>query len=224
MKKLYLTACLCLIATGCSKEPDTQAPAAATAPAIKIDRLEPSYTTAATAFKARPDGTSQLVVFGTVEYGATVFWNDQPMASSGGGKAGFVVGTIPANLVQMAGTAKVTVHNGNAVSNPLDFTIYGKTGPAPQITTLSPTGAIAGKGFSIQPNGDSALGVPGVGFLPGVSLVVDGKPMSTVFGHDNFVSAVIPKALVAAAGAHEVWVENPDKKISNKIEFRITAN
>ncbi len=40
----------------------------------------------------------------------------------------------------------------------------------------------------------------GVGFLPGVSMVVDGKPMNTVFGHDDFLSTVIPKGLVAKAG------------------------
>jgi hypothetical protein len=213
---------VCLIASGCSKgPPETEAPAP---PPVQIDRLEPSYTSAATAFKALPDGTSQLVVFGSMAYGATVLWNGQPMASSGGGKAGFVLGVIQANLIQMAGTAKVTVRSDGAISNPLDFTIYGKTGPPPQITALSPAGAAAGKGFSVQPGGDSALGVAGVAFLPGLSVVVDGKPMATVFGHDNFVSAVIPSALVAKAGAHQVWVANPDKKISNKIEFKVTAN
>jgi hypothetical protein len=220
VRKLYLTACLCLIAIGCSKGPETQA----TAPPIEIKGMEPSYTSAGTAFKALADGTSQLVVFGSVPDGSTVLWNDQPMATNGGGKGVFVVGVIPANLFQTAGTAKVTVRSGTTVSNALDFTIYGKTGPAPQVSAMSPTQAVAGKGFSVQPNGDSALGVSGVGFLPGVSMVVDGKAMSTVFGHDNFVSAVIPKALVAKTGVHQVWAENPDKKISNKIEFRITAN
>jgi hypothetical protein len=134
------------------------------------------------------------------------------------------VGVIPANLILMAGTAKVTVSNGNMVSNPLDFTIYGKTGPAPQISAVSPTGAVAGRGFNVQPSGDSAVGVAGAAFLPGLNVVVDGKPMNTVFGRDNFISAVIPSALIARAGAHQIWVANPDKKISNKIQFQVTAN
>lgn len=221
MTKLYLTACLCLIASGCSKGPEPGTPATATAPAVQIDRLEPSYTAAGTAFKALADGTSQLVVFGSVPDGSAVLWNDQPMPSSGGGKGGFVVGVIPANLIQMAGTARVTVRSGSTTSNALDFTIYGKTGPVPQITALAPTEALAGKGFGVQPNGDSALGIRGVGFLPGVSMVVDGKPMNTVFGHDDFLSTVIPKGLVAKAGTHQVWAKNPDKKISNKVEFKV---
>jgi hypothetical protein len=225
VRKRSLAACLCVIASACSKgPPETQASQENAPPPVQIDRLEPSYTSAATAFKALPDGTSQLVVFGSMAYGATVLWNDRPMASSGGGKAGFVLGVIPADLIQTTGTAKVTVHSGSTVSNPLDFTIYGTSGPAPQITALSPTGAVAGQGFNVQPGGDSALGVTGVGFLPGLSLVVDGKPMNTVFGHDNFVSAVIAGAVIAKAGAHQVWVANPDKKVSSKVEFKVTAN
>lgn len=229
MRSLYLTACLCLIASGCSKgPPDTQATQATQAtapPPVDIKSLEPNNTSVATPFKALPDGTSQLVVFGSMPYGATVLWNGQPVESRGGGKAGFVQGVIPANLIQMAGMVKITVRDGSVVSNPLDFTIYGKTGPAPQIGALDPAGAIVGRGFNVQPGGDSALGVTGVGFLPGVSLVVDGKPLNTtVFGHDNFISATIPAALVAKAGAHQVWVANPDKKISNKVEFKVSAN
>lgn len=212
-----------LIASGCAKgPPEPQAPAPVP---VKIDHLEPSYTSAATAFKTLPDGTSQLVVFGSMSYGATVLWNGQPVVSKGGGKAGFVLGIIPANLIPSEGTVKITVRDGSMVSNALDFTVYAKTGPAPQITGLSPAGAIAGRGFNVQPGGDSALGVTGVGFLPGVSLVIDGKPLSTtVFGHDNFISATIPSALVAKAGVHQVWVANPDKKISNKVEFKVSAN
>lgn len=224
MRKLYLTACLCLIASGCSKgPPETQATQENAPPPVRIDHLEPSYTSVSTPFKALADGTSQLVVFGTMSYGATVLWNDQPVVSRGGSKAGFVLGVIPENLVQMAGTAKITVRDGSMVSNPLDFTIYGKTGPAAQVTAVSPAGAIAGQGFNVQPGGESALGVTGVGFLPGLSIMVDGKPMNTVFGHDNFLSVELPAAFVAKAGSHQIWVANPDKKISNKIEFKVTA-
>jgi hypothetical protein len=226
VRRLYLTACLCLLVGGCSKgPPDTQAIQENAPPHVHIDQLEPSYTSVATAFKALPDGTSQLVVFGSMSYGATVLWNGQPVESRGGGKAGFVLGLIPATLIPMVGTARVTVRDGDMVSNPLDFTIYGKTGPAPRINALAPAGAVAGQGFNVQPSGDSAVGVTGVGFLPGLSVVMDGKPMNaTVFGHDNFISASIPSALIAKAGAHQVWVANPDKKISNKVEFKVTAN
>ena len=160
------------------------------------------------------------MVFGTaIPYGATVLWNDQPIPSSGGGK--FVSGVIAPNLYQTVGTAKVTVRSGDLVSNPLEFKIYGKTGSAPQITVLAPASAAVGKAFNVQPGGDSALGIAGTGFLPGASLVVDGKKMNTVFGRDTLLSAVIPASLVAHAGSYEVSVTNPDGKTSNKVTFKV---
>jgi hypothetical protein len=228
VRKIYLPgvcACLCLIVSGCGKDeaPSTAAPASATvasAPAITIDRLEPSSTAETKAFHARPDGQSAIVVFGTaIPYGATVLWNDQPVPSSGGGS--FVSGVIAPNLYQTAGAAKVTVRSGNLVSNALEFKTYGKTGSAPQITILAPASAAVGKGFNLQPGGDSALGIAGTDFLPGASLVIDGKKMETVFGRDTLMSAVIPVSLVAHAGSHEVWVTNPDGKTSNKVTFKV---
>jgi hypothetical protein len=228
VQKLYLPlacACLCLIASGCGKDeaPSTPAPSSATvAPvaSITIDRLEPSSTAEAKAFHARPDGQSAIVVFGAgIPGGATVLWNDQPVPSSGGGT--FVSGVIAPSLYATAGTAKVTVRSGDLVSNALEFKIYGKTGPTPQITVLAPAGADVGKGFNVQPGGDSALGIAGTDFLPGASLVVDGKKMNTVFGRDSLLSAVIPASLLAQAGSHQIWVANPDGKMSNKVTFKV---
>ena len=63
------------------------------------------------------------------------------------------------------------------------------------------------------------MGVVGTGFLPDCSVVVDGKKTKTVFGRDNFVSALIPKNLVAHTGTHQVWVANTDGKTSNKFQL-----
>jgi hypothetical protein len=80
---------------------------------------------------------------------------------------------------------------------------------------------VAGKGFNRQPDGGSALGVTGAGFIPGARVVFGGKEMSTAFTRGNLLSASIPAALAARAGTSEVWVTNPDGKASNKIVFNI---
>jgi len=153
-----------------------------------------------------------------------VLWNDQPVESRGGGKAGFVLGVIPVSLVQMAGTAKITVRDGSMVSNALDFTIYGKPAPrrkSPSYLRLGPLPGAASTCSRRRLGGGCDWGW----FPSGFDLVVDGKPLNTtVFRHDTFISATIPSALVAKAGAHRIWVANPDKKISNKVEFKVTAN
>ena len=213
---------LCLIAAGCSSE-QSAPPAPAS---ISIERLEPNSTAEAKAFHARPDGQSVLVVFGTsIPSGASVLWNDQPMASSGGGSAGFVQAVIPGNLVQKAGTAKITVRSGETVSNPLDFTVFGTTGPAPAISSIDPAGTVAGKGFHAQPSGDSALGIVGTDFLPGVSVLVDGQKINTVYRQPlYFISAQLPAShIVRQAAPHQIWVVNPDGKTSNKVAFNVAA-
>jgi hypothetical protein len=185
---------------------------------LKIESLEPNSTAEAKAFHVRPDGQAAMVVFGTdIPGDAAILWNGQPLQSSGGGNALF--GVVPQSLYQTAGTAKISVRSGDTTSNSLDFTIYGKSGPAPQIVAISPDTAAAGQGFNLQPGGDSALGVVGTGFLPDCSVVVDGKNTKTVFGRDSFISAVIPKNLVAHTGKHQVWVANADSKTSNKVQL-----
>jgi hypothetical protein len=108
-------------------------------------------------------------------------------------------------------------------SNALEFTIYDKTGPEPTISQLYPGTAIAGKGFNIQPDGRSAMGVAGEHFLPGVTLVGDGQKLKTVFGYGTGIRAVVPEILIASAGRHRIWAVNPDGKISNKVDFLVSS-
>ncbi len=86
---------------------------------------------------------------------------------------------------------------------------------------MYPTSAVAGKGFNQQPDGASALGVNGAGFLPGVKAFFGGKEMRTAFGRTDYISVAIPAALAVRAGASEMWLTNPDGKTSNKVVFNI---
>ncbi|MES1257039.1 MAG: hypothetical protein ABUS51_01360 [Acidobacteriota bacterium] len=221
-----LPVCLCLLLAGCGRQ-QTAELTATTRPAIKIDRVEPASTAEKTPFNVQPDGQAALAIFGSdIPAGSQAFWNDQPLQTRGGGN--WVAASVPAKLYENAGTAEITLHGppghdapGGPASVALDFTIYAKTGPAPQLTELYPGSSAPGKGFNVQPGGESALGVAGAAFLPGVQLFFDGKPMTTVFGKGTGLSAIIPATSLARAGAHQVWAVNPDGKTSNKMEFRV---
>ncbi len=224
-----LSACFGLILAGCGKQQPAAentgvAPgAAAGGPVVQLDRIEPGSTGEKLGFNVQPDGQSALVVVGTIPGGSTVLWNGQPLRTVGGGSQGWAAATVPAKLYETPGVFPITVAGpeGKPVSGPMDFTVYSKTGPAPAITQLYPASAAKGAGFNVQPNGESALGVAGEGFRPGVKLFLDSKEMRTVFGKATGLSAAIPAAAVARAGAHEVWVENPDGKRSGKTTFKI---
>jgi hypothetical protein len=212
---------LCLLLAGCGK-PRTDESTATAGSAIRIDRVEPSSTAEKTSFNVQPDGQAALAIFGSaIPAGSQAFWNDQPLQTSGGGS--WVAAAVPARLYESAGTIEITLRGsrGGPASNALDFTVYAKTGPAPQLTELYPGSTTPGKGFNVQPGGESALGVAGAGFLPGVNLFFDGKQMTTVFGKGTGLSAIVPAAFLARTGAHQVWAVNPDGKTSNKMEFRV---
>ena len=222
---------LSLFSSGCGKQ-ETQTGSAAP-PAVegvkteplKVERVEPSSTGVKAAFNVQPDGQAALGVFGTnlsggnPSGGATVLWNGQPLETKDGGS--FLAATVPAALYDAPGIASVTVRGAGGVSNAMEFTVYAKTGPAPKLTELFPGSTAPGQGFNVQPNGQSAMGVAGEGFLPGVTLLFDGKKLTTVFGKGTGLSAVVPAAAVASAGSHQVWAVNADGKASNKMPFKV---
>ena len=215
---------LCILLAGCGgdKAPQAEKLPGAGGQAPIIDRVEPSSTAVQTGFNVQPDGQAAIAVFGkSIQSGSLVFWNDQALTTVGGGE--WVAATVPAKLYEKPGTAAVTLHgpNGGATSNALEFTVYGKSGPAPRVMELFPGSTPKGKGFNVQPSGESALGVAGADFLPGVRLFFDGKEMKTVFGKASGLSAIIPAASLARAGAHQVWAVNPDGKESNKVAFQV---
>jgi hypothetical protein len=185
--------------------------------------LDPSYTAQTRGFNVQPDGQAALAVVGSgIPIGSVVYWNGQPLKTGGGGAQGWVGAAIPANLYAEPGTAKIEVHGPDgAVSNTLEFTIYAQTGPPPEIIDLYPVTAVAGKGFNVQPGGDSALGLSGAGFLPGVKVFFGGKEMKTSFARAASVSAAVPSSIATRAGDVDVWVVNPDGKPSNKVSFKI---
>jgi hypothetical protein len=191
---------------------------------IKIDRLEPSSTGITVPFNVRADGQAVLAVFGTdLPAEAAVFWNDQQLETSRGGD--FFAAVVPSNLYQLPGAISVTVRSTIDIrSNPLEFRIYDKTGPAPKIVQLDPNATNVGKGFHIQSDGRSAVGVAGEDFLPGVTLVSDGQKLNTVFGSGTMISAIVPDKLIATAGSHRMWAINPDGKISNKVLFSVATH
>lgn len=195
---------------------------------IRIDSLNPNATIEGKAFNPQPDGQAALSIVGaSIPEGATLLWreqgNDQALDLVGGGKLGWAAATVPAKLYGSPGTATLLVRSpdGKVTSNALEFTVYSKTGPAPEIAALNPASPIAGQGFNVQPGGESALGLTGTGFLPGAVVMLDGQPMKTVFSSGVLLGAVIPAALTARARLAEVRVLNPDGKASRNVPFKI---
>jgi hypothetical protein len=151
--------------------------------------------------------------------GATVHWNGTPRSTT------FVSGTvlraaIAAADVVTAGSAQVTVVNpspGGGASAPIAFAIDPIV-PAPAITTLDPSGAVAG-----SPAFD--LTVTGTGFVQGATVQWNGANRTTTFISATQVKAAIEAVDVVQPISVPVTVTNPAPggEISNALIFVVTA-
>jgi hypothetical protein len=83
---------------------------------------------------------------------------------------------IPASDVANLGTAVITILTpgpGGGVSNPVNFGIISGPPPAPILTSLNPTTATIGAGFTLTVNGSN--------FAPNSVVQVNGSPRSNRF-------------------------------------------
>jgi IPT/TIG domain-containing protein len=106
-------------------------------------------------------------------------------------------------------TLSVVNADGNR-SNQVDLTVQN----GPLITRLSRSKLKAGRG-------DVELTVGGVGFRNGVTLYVDGNPVSTRFVDESSIVVVIPAALTGTPGRLALQARNPDGGRSNTASLKI---
>ena len=115
-----------------------------------------------------------------------------------------------------AGSATVSLVQGNApASNTLPFVI---TSAAPVISSLSPTGVIAG--------GPAAtLTVNGSGFSANSVVKWNGTALATTFKTGTLLEATVPAANLTSPATISVTVENPSNEggLSNAMTFAVSA-
>lgn len=208
-----------LLSTSCVTEKE-KSPAL---PEARIERLVPDKVMVGTQFQPQPGGASALSVLGqNLVKGSKIKLNGMALetASSDGTSLAAIV---PAELYAKEGSFIVTVETPDGRStNSLAWMVLPKSGPAPVINTMHPDTAQAGKGFNVQPNGVSALGMTGANFLPGAVIQFNDKALDTSFGDTDKLGAVVPKELFAKPGKVKVTVKNPDGKLSAVREFTVT--
>ncbi|MGD1210524.1 MAG: hypothetical protein ABR973_04090 [Candidatus Acidiferrales bacterium] len=119
--------------------------------------------------------------------------------------AGALTAQILASDVQNAGVALVTVSTpqpGGGTTQPQQFTINPAPSPAPQITSLSPSGVSAGSaGFTLT--------VTGKNFVSESTVTVNGSNRTTNFVGTTSLEVAISAADVVAAGTLQIVVVNP---------------
>ncbi|GIW01933.1 IPT/TIG domain-containing protein [Roseiflexus sp.] len=169
-----------------------------TIPTPQIESLNPNSATAGgNEVTLTVNGSG--FIDGTGSDRSVVHWNGSPRATTYISSTQLTA-SIPASDIATAGTASVTVVNpGNVTSNTETFTINN---PAPTITALSPTSAVAGgPGFTLT--------ITGTNFVNGSVVRWNGNDRTTTFVSSTQLTATIPAADIATAGTANVTVVNP---------------
>lgn len=193
-------------------------------PVPRIDRLYPDKIVAAQPFNVQANGLSALAATGAqFAAGSRMLINGHPLHTTLT-DPNTVSALMPKELFAKEGVYAITVDLPDGrVSNALPFVVLPNTGPAPVLAKLYPDTAPAGVGFNVQANGESAMGLTGSNFIPGVKVLLNGEPQETNFGDIDKLSCFFPKKFLAKPGKVKVSARNPDGKESAAVEFTVTA-
>lgn len=186
-------------------------------PAPAISLLSPS-----TASAGGPQFT--LTITGTnFVNDATVHWGEMDLVTTFV-SATSLTATVPAANIASATTASVTVTNpapGGGPSNALTFTVSAAPNPVPTVSSLSPNTIGAGAA-------QFTLTVTGMNFVNGALVRWNGTDdLATTFVSATSLTATVPAAKVASAGAANVTVVNPGPGGGTSVTpatFTITAS
>jgi hypothetical protein len=207
-----------LLLASCVSEKD-KSPAL---PEASIEQLSPDKVMVGVPFNQQPGGGSALSVMGkNLIKGSKIKLNGLALETASGDGSSLAA-IVPPELFAEEGSYIVTVETPDGRStNALAWRVLPKSGPAPEIKELFPGATQAGKGFNVQPNGTSALGMTGANFLPGAQIYFGGTVLDTNFGDTDKLGATVPAELFRKAGTVKVTVKNPDGKVSAAKDFRI---
>ena len=123
--------------------------------------------------------------------------------------------TIGALLVAVAACANLACVSTQERRRPL------LESPAPRLEKLVPAMTVAGKGFQVQPSGDSAIAVLGANFVNASRVYLNEKPTVTAYGSSTGLTALVPAEFYRQAGDVQVTVQNGDGQVSNSLPFQV---
>lgn len=191
-----------------------------TAP-IRIDRLMPDKVMAGADFNFQANQNSAMSIVGAnLGPGSRIKLNGEPLETTVGTDGQSLAALVPRRLYAKEGTFAISVDLPDGrTSNTLPFVVLPNTGPAPAITQLFPDTTEAAKGFNVQPNGTSAMGMTGTNFLPTAKILLNGEPQETNFGDIDKLGCTFPAKFFATKGVVKVTVKNPDGKVSAPVDF-----
>jgi hypothetical protein len=203
-------------------------------PAPVLRQIAPRQAAPGTIFNPQPDGRSGLKVLADhATPGTRVFVDETPLATSYGNPH-YLTALVPAELLTGPGSHSVYLGNGVSESNRVEFVVSPDAAtpsaamslaaiPNPEplvLRRLGPSRTSAGKGFNLQPDGQSALSAIREHAVPGTVIIFDGTPLATDYASDSWLTAMVPAALYGRPGRYEVYLKYGSSE-SNRVDFEV---
>lgn len=189
-----------------------------------VASVSPTSTLAGKPFGKQPSGDSVLAVNGaSFVDGANVRFGTQTLRTVYGSSA-TLTALVPANLYEAEREIPVTVQNPDGqISNTVVFSVEAASGLPPNLSRVVPNETVAGRGFQVQPNGESAMSLDGSKFFSGATVLFDDQELVTAYAGTTGLTAIVPAGLMAKVRKVAVRVRNPDGQLSNALDFTIRA-
>lgn len=140
--------------------------------------------------------------------GTTVYWGTTALPTLFVSAAQLSV-TLTSSLLATPGSISVSVQAAGGTSNIVAFSIGG-----PTILVLAPSSASVGAA-------DLTLSVGGQNFISGATVMWQTTALTTTFISSSQLSAAVPAALLATAGAVNITVQNPGGAASGPSPFTV---
>jgi hypothetical protein len=86
------------------------------------------------------------------------------------------------------------------------------------LQTVSPSRALVGTAFNVQPNRRSALAITTSNAGSGTVVMLAGKALETAYGNPRFLTALVPDSVLRNPGTYPIYLRDGGRE-SNRIEF-----
>lgn len=192
-----------------------------TSTCLRLEAVDPQQSEAGTSFNRQPDGQNGLTI---VCRGATpstfVVIADRALTTIFG-SASWLTASVPPSLLLEAGERAVQLVDGLDESNTLRLQVLESRSPTPlKLRSIAPAAIELGKPLNVQGVGVSALSVDCEGARPDTIVVFANLSLVTTYGGTNWLTALVPEALVSRPGRYSVQLHD-DGRRSNTLYLTV---
>lgn len=205
------------------------------APPPELVALEPDFVLVGVGCNVQANGESAIAI--RAEHAApdtVLVLGDRRLVTTRASET-YLTALVPVELVGSPGVYAAYLSSWTGESGRLDWVVgtseererRAAERVQPQdkplrLIRLHPAQTQAGVGFNVQSDGGSAIGIECENALAETVIVFDGKPLTTSYGGESMLTAVIPPVMLARPGEYRVLLRY-GRSESNELKFSISG-